>query len=117
MCMSTSRRCTKKCSLVCCFLPYLLNSVLSCVCVSRGSLTDYDLITVGETPFTHDASALAQYVLPKNKELNMVFNFEHMDIDSPDYSPLVRKAWTLPEFKDIIRRWQQYKRDEGFWNT
>lgn len=80
-------------------------------------LSKYDLITVGETPFTHDATQLAAYVLPKNKELNMVFNFDLMDLDSPDYSPLVRKAWTLAEFRDVIRRWQQFKRDEGFWNT
>lgn len=82
-----------------------------------GSLTDHDLITVGETPFTHDASVLAAYVLPQNKELNMVFNFELMDIDSPDHSPLVRKAWTLAELKDVVTRWQQYKRDEGYWHT
>jgi len=109
--MSTSRRCTKKCFPVR-YLPYLLNAVCHV-----GSLTDHDLITVGETPFTHDASVLAAYVLPQNKELNMVFNFEMMDIDSPDHSPLVRKAWTLAELKDVVARWQQYKRDEGYWNT
>lgn len=80
-------------------------------------LSKYDLITVGETPFTHDVSQLAAYVLPQNKELNMVFNFDLMDLDSPDYSPLVRRAWTLAEFRDVVSRWQQFKRDEGFWNT
>lgn len=75
------------------------------------------MITVGETPFTHDASALAQYVLPRNKELNMVFNFELMDLDSPAESPLVKKAWRLSELKAVVKRWQTYKRDEGFWNT
>ncbi|KAI6028958.1 glycoside hydrolase family 13 protein [Pisolithus marmoratus] len=80
-------------------------------------LSKYDLITVGETPFTHDASQPAAYVLPQNKELNMVFSFDLMDLDAPDDSPLVRKAWTLAEFKDVVRRWQQFKRDEGFWNT
>ena len=95
-------------------LPYVAfyltsSTLLSCVCVSRGSQTDYNLITVGETPFTHDASPFARYVLPRTKELNTMFNFEHINIDSPDYSPLIRKAWTLPEFKEIIKRWQQYK--------
>jgi hypothetical protein len=85
-------------------------------CTSTCS-PDHDLITVGETPFTHDASELAAYVLPQNKELNMVFHFELMDLDSPDYSPLVKKAWKLAELKDVVRRWQQYKRDEGFWNA
>ncbi|KAH7920510.1 glycoside hydrolase family 13 protein [Leucogyrophana mollusca] len=80
-------------------------------------LSHYDLITVGETPFTHEASQLAAYVLPKNKELNMVFHFELMDLDSPDYSPLIHKEWKLTDLKDVIQRWQQYKRDEGFWNA
>ena len=78
---------------------------------------DHALMTVGETPFTHDASALAEYVLPRNKELNMVFNFELMDLDSPAESPLVRKAWRLAELKAVIGRWQTYKRDEGYWNA
>lgn len=78
-------------------------------------------MTVGETPFTHEASQLASYVLPKNQELDMVFQFEVMEIDSPLQGgqdvPLKRKQWTLPQLKEIITRWQNYKRDEGFWNA
>ncbi|KAG2047168.1 glycoside hydrolase family 13 protein [Suillus hirtellus] len=80
-------------------------------------LSHHDLITVGETPFTHEASELAAYVLPQNRELNMVFHFELMDIDSPSESPLLRKPWTLGEFKEIIGRWQKFMRDDGFWNA
>ncbi|KAG1798661.1 glycoside hydrolase family 13 protein [Suillus plorans] len=80
-------------------------------------LSHHDLITVGETPFTHESSELAAYVLPQNRELNMVFHFELMDIDSPSESPLLRKPWTLGELKEIIGRWQQFMRDDGFWNA
>ena len=84
-------------------------------------MTEKDLITVGETPFTHVASELAAYVLPSNQELNMVFQFALMDLDSPkegqDISPLVFKQWELCELRDVIGRWQRYKRDEGFWNA
>ncbi|KAG1808768.1 glycoside hydrolase family 13 protein [Suillus variegatus] len=80
-------------------------------------LSHHDLITVGETPFTHEASELAAYVLPQNRELNMVFHFELMDIDSPSESPLLRKPWTLGELKAIIGRWQRFMRDDGFWNA
>ncbi|KAF8551259.1 glycoside hydrolase family 13 protein [Imleria badia] len=83
----------------------------------REVLSQHDLITVGETPFTHDASGLAAYVLPQNKELNMVFNFELMDLDSSEESPLVKKAWRLSDLKAIVGRWQTYKREEGFWNA
>ncbi|OAX36276.1 glycoside hydrolase family 13 protein [Rhizopogon vinicolor AM-OR11-026] len=80
-------------------------------------LSHHDLITVGETPFTHDSSELAAYVLPQNRELNMVFHFELMDIDSPPESPLLNKPWTLTELKAIVGRWQRFMRDEGFWNA
>lgn len=66
-------------------------------------------MTVGETPQTYKPADVAAYVLPQNKELNMVFQF-----DVPD---LGRHPWTLAELKGSIAKWQQYGRDEGFWNT
>ncbi|KAF8345368.1 glycoside hydrolase family 13 protein [Amanita rubescens] len=80
-------------------------------------LSNYDVMTVGETPFTHDECTLAEYGLPKNKELNMLFQFEIMDLDSPPEVPLKRRQWKLSELKSIIGKWQNFKRDEGFWNT
>jgi len=51
----------------------------------------------------------------------MVFQFEIMDLDSPkvgqDVEALKFKEWKLSELKDIISRWQRYKRDEDFWNA
>ncbi|KXN81390.1 Oligo-1,6-glucosidase [Leucoagaricus sp. SymC.cos] len=89
--------------------------------MNQKVLSKYDIMTVGETPFTHDATQLAAYVLPANKELNTVFQFELMDIDSPlegsDRVPLIKKEWKLAELREIIVRWQLYKRDEGFWNA
>ncbi|KAF5347610.1 hypothetical protein D9756_010673 [Leucocoprinus leucothites] len=89
--------------------------------MGQNVLSQYDIMTVGETPFTHEASELAAYVLPANKELDMVFHFELMDIDSPLEGPqrvaLMKKEWKLPELREIIVRWQLYKRDEGFWNA
>jgi len=49
----------------------------------------------------------------------MVFQFELMDLDYPtgeDHSPLIHRDWKLLEMKEIVGRWQRYKRDEGFWN-
>lgn len=86
------------------------------------SLLEYDIMTVGETPFTHDFEELAAYVLPDD-ELNMVFQFELMDLDSPstipgeDHSPLIYRPWKLSAFKEVINRWQTFKKDDGFWNA
>jgi glycosidase len=80
--------------------------------------TDYDIFTVGEAPFSHSADDLAEYVLPQNRELQTIFHFELMDIDSS--GPLERfipKPWKLSGLKDIVEKWQTFKRGEGFWNT
>ncbi len=81
-------------------------------------------MTVGETPFTHHPDDIAAYVLPQNKELNMVFVFEIMDIDSGGVeggaeavSPLVHREWTLLKLKNITEKWQLFKREEGYWNA
>lgn len=85
---------------------------------------DYDVMTVGETPLSHRAEDIAAYVLPANKELNMVFHFEIMNIDdggvdggAEAVSPLIHREWKLLEFKNIVDKWQQYKREEGYWNA
>lgn len=80
-------------------------------------------MTVGETPFTHSADEVAKYVLPQNKELNMVFQFELMDLDAfvdprnGDHIQLIPCEWKLSDLKDIVSKWQVFKREEGFWNT
>ncbi|KAF9463173.1 alpha-glucosidase [Collybia nuda] len=86
--------------------------------MNKEVLSGHDLITVGETPFTRDASELAAYVLPHNQELNMVFNFELMDLDSPGLGKeYIYREWKLSGFRDIICQWQSYRRSEGFWNA
>ncbi|THH16201.1 hypothetical protein EW146_g4401 [Bondarzewia mesenterica] len=91
--------------------------------MNRRVLSKYDLITVGEAPFTHDSKDLAEFVLPANKELNMVFSFEVVEIDNSDKgfsagaNPLQYREWKLSELKDIIKKWQTLLREEGFWNA
>lgn len=87
-----------------------------------ADITEKDLITVGETPFTQKESEITKYVLPQNKELNMVFHFEIMDIDAPKQGQgtvetLRYKPWKLSELREIVNRWQNCKREEGFWNA
>jgi oligo-1,6-glucosidase len=77
----------------------------------------YATITVGEAPFSHSADELAKYVLPANGELDMVFQFELMDIDGVGYNRLNPSPWTLPDLKRVVDKWQTFKRDEGYWNA
>ena len=92
-------------------------------------LAGHELITVGETPFTHSADQLATYVLPENKELAMVIQFQLMDPNAshadptlpteevPNHDPLTWQQWVLKEMKTIVGWWPGFKRDEGFWNA
>lgn len=77
--------------------------------------TDYDIFTVGEAPFSHSADDLAEYILPQNRELKTVFQVELMDIDSSDpLEPLIPKPWKLSNLKNVVEKWQTFKRGEGF---
>ncbi|KAJ7103939.1 glycoside hydrolase family 13 protein [Mycena epipterygia] len=88
--------------------------------MNREVLSQHGLITVGETPFTKWALELAKYVLPENKELQMVFQFELVLLDSPrtvPRPPATHRPWKLSELKEIVTRWQRFERDAGFWNA
>jgi len=80
-----------------------------------------DIMTVGEVPMTQDMDALAEYVLPANHELNMVFQFQLMEIDASGPKGNLRhlepRQWTVKELCDVISRWQMFRREDGFWNT
>jgi len=83
----------------------------------RETLAKYPgSITVGETPFTHeDMDILIPYVLPENKELNMVFQFEQQEVDG--YPQLIPKDYKLSEFKTVTSKWQVGMQEKGGWNS
>lgn len=83
----------------------------------REVLSQYPgIVTVGETPFTHhDFDVLVPYVLPQNKELQMIFQFEQQEVDG--YPQLVPKDYNLTEFKAITSRWQTGMQSRGGWNS
>ena len=85
------------------------------------SRVDHPLIvSVGEISATSDKNIIADFVLPSRHELNLAFQFELtlMDAGGPKRDePYTPRAWTLQELKQIVCGWQQFKREEGFWNT
>jgi oligo-1,6-glucosidase len=82
-----------------------------------GTLSEYDIVTVGETPWTHDPAELARYVVPSAHELNMVFTFHHMDVDGAFDQPLIPKKWNLSELKSTINKWQTHMHAYDGWNS
>ncbi|NLY18929.1 MAG: alpha-glucosidase [Clostridiaceae bacterium] len=74
--------------------------------MNREVLSKYDIMTVGETPNVtlEDAKLFTD---EDRKELNMVFQFEIMDLDVGPEGKWQTVPWTLPEFKRIITKWQK----------
>ncbi len=75
--------------------------------MNREVLSHYDVITVGETPWTTTADGLA-YSGFERQELNMIFHFEHMELDSnPDgYGKWSDRKADLRDIKKVLARWQ-----------
>lgn len=84
--------------------------------MNREVLRGKNLITVGEMPGASIEWA-RDYTNPDRNELNMVFTFEHMDLDGTvgrskfDYSKM-----HLPDLKENLNKWQKGLEDIG-WNS
>jgi len=78
-------------------------------------LSKYDIMTVGEMPGVTPEEGLL-YTGAERNELNMVFHFEHMDIDSEPGDKWDVQPWSLVELKEILSKWQVELEDDG-WNS
>ena len=86
--------------------------------MNREVLSKYDCMTVGEAPgSTPEVARL--FTDPDRKELNMIFTFEHMNIDRVPGA--VNRKWALKPFdlrelKRVMSDWQ-YKLAGRGWNA
>jgi len=96
-------------------------------------LSNYDVMTVGETPVVTPEIAL-KFVDEKRDELDMVFNFEHVEDDGtvvPEgrlkvFGFLIKEGakmlfagnrkFDVPKFKDLVKRWYTVI-EHGGWNS
>ena len=79
-------------------------------------LSKYDVFTVGETPMvtTHTAIDLTN---EQTGSLNMVFQFEHMGLDSaPGGTKWAYSPMKLRDLKRVMTRWQVDLENKG-WNS
>jgi len=80
-------------------------------------LSRYDILTVGETPLvtTRDAIMIAN---EETGALNMVFQFEHMELDGQKGADPRRSIgqWKLLDLKDVMTRWQKDLENRA-WNS
>ncbi|MFZ2988559.1 glycoside hydrolase family 13 protein [Ideonella sp.] len=82
----------------------------------REALAPYETLTVGEMPCVTPAQAQT-YTAADSGALNMVFQFEHMDLDcQPVGGKWALKPLHLPDLKRSMGRWQQALHGRG-WNS
>jgi oligo-1,6-glucosidase len=76
--------------------------------MKREVLSQYDIMTVGETPLVTTQEGIA-ITHEESGALNMLFQFEHMNLDT-GYSPATGQRmsipWRLTDLKQIMSRWQ-----------
>ena len=73
--------------------------------MNRRVLSRYDLLTVGECSGVTVEEA-KKYASLDGKELNMVFQFEHMDLDGGESFKWNDKKIDLVELKKVLTKWQ-----------
>lgn len=73
--------------------------------MNREVLSKYDLITVGECAGVTVEEA-KKYASSSGKELNMVFQFEHMDLDGGETGKWNHRKIKLSELKAVMSKWQ-----------
>ena len=82
----------------------------------QKALNNADTITVGECSGVTLEEA-KKYARSDEKELNMVFQFEHMDVDSDEKSgKWTTRKMDLRDLKKILTRWQRGLQDIA-WNS
>lgn len=82
----------------------------------REVLVGRNLVTVGETPGVTIAEA-QNYTDPTRDEVNMVFTFEHMNLDTiPGQYKWGHKDLYLPDLKKNLSAWQTGLMETG-WNS
>ena len=93
------------------FVPYAVNLPISHDYIKEMNSQVWHnregILTVGETPFASTNDAV-QYSCLDNTELNMVFQFEHMDLDNAeDGSKWSDRRIPLLELKRSFSNWQR----------
>ncbi len=73
--------------------------------MNRKVLSKYDLITVGECSGVTVEEA-KKYASSEGTELNMVFQFEHVDLDGGESFKWNHNKIRLPELKAVMSKWQ-----------
>lgn len=80
-------------------------------------LKEYDAFSVGEMPYARDAEEVLRAVRFDRNEINMIFQFDHVDIDHGQFDKFVPGNWKLTDLKRMFENWQVFMYENDGWNA
>ncbi|KAJ9210371.1 CAZyme family GH13 [Paecilomyces variotii] len=82
-------------------------------------LSKYDVVTIGEMSCGVTPEQAIEYTskYKARQELNLVIQFQHVELDCHDGDKWLLREWELPELKRIVTEWQTALIKSGGWNT
>ena len=83
--------------------------------MNKKVLSKYDIVTVGEGPGVNLKTGL-KYVDENEKELDMVFHFDHLQIDFGPEGKFDPQTVDFIKFKKVFSEWDLYLKNKG-WNS
>ena len=83
--------------------------------MNKKVLSKYDIVTVGEGPGVNLKTGL-KYVDENEKELDMVFHFDHLQIDFGPEGKFDPQTVDFIQFKKVFSDWDLYLKNKG-WNS
>ncbi|MCJ1243154.1 alpha-glucosidase mal12 [Trapelia coarctata] len=85
--------------------------------MNAKALKDYDVFTVGELPHTPDPAHVLRYISASDKQLDMVFQFDVVDIGQGDVHRFETKPYSVGTFKNALNRLQCLITGTDAWST
>ncbi|KAF3938833.1 Alpha-glucosidase [Dactylella cylindrospora] len=83
----------------------------------RSVLDNYDAFAVGELPWVKKPEDVLKVVARSRKELNMVFQFDIVEIDVGPLGKFTNASWSLETLRSVVDKWQSFMIVNDGWNA
>jgi alpha-glucosidase/glucan 1,6-alpha-glucosidase len=82
-------------------------------------LSKYDIVTIGEMSCGVTPEQAVEYTskFKARRELCLVIQFQHVELDCHNGDKWLLREWELPELKRVVTEWQTTLIRSGGWNT
>jgi alpha-glucosidase len=85
--------------------------------MNQQVLSKYDTMTVGELPSTPDPAHVLRYVGANDRQLDMVFQFDLVDLGTGKPHKYEYEGYKLSDLKEVVSRWQTFIAGTDGWTT